>query len=310
LELFPLLRVILLWPLGANEGETTQNRSQPTSNYQKANVWWALPYNASDAQHRFGLAGDEPLRVWLCDPLNGAERFERVITRLDGKTLWFEGPDVLADPTQAEWLRDAVANFAQTQTETEATKPLAGLSGSQRLALLYGQIHQLEVTEMAEIQRLAEAEIHSQSGLERNQLENENLESGPVYTTQLEATTGEENVANQKATNRQQSNIPGSRNPKGRLYRRMLRQRLEQRLRHALEKADATLHSYSETTNADGSPGHLLVEWSEHGHTYRYRTLIGQQDNNFTVVSSGICLSGRDSDFDLTSLVNVMRGED
>jgi hypothetical protein len=313
LELFPLLRVILLWPIGANEVETIQTRSQTTNNYQKANVWWALPFNSSDAQHRFGLAGDEPLRVWLCDPLNGAERFERVITRLDGKTLWFEGPDALADPTQAEWLRDTVANFAQTQTEAEIPKPLAGLSGSQRLALLYGQIHQLEVTEMVEIQRLAEAEIHNQASVESTQLENENLEVGPVHTTQVE-TANNESGANQRATNRQQPNLPGSRHPNGRLYRRMLRQQrerqMEQRLRYALEKADATLYSYSETTNADGSPGHLLVEWSEHGHTYRYRTLIGQQDNNFTVVSSGICLSGRDSDFDLTSLVNVMRRDD
>jgi hypothetical protein len=94
------------------------------------------------------------------------------------------------------------------------------------------------------------------------------------------------------------------------MLRQQREQRLEQGLRYALEKANATLHSYSETTNADGSPGHLVVEWSEHGHTYRYRTLIDQQNSNFTVVSSGICLSGRDSDFDLTSLVNVMRHED
>jgi len=305
LELFPLLRVILLWPLGTKEAASTTTKSR-TTNYQKANVWWALPFNASDAQQRFGLDGMEPLRVWLCDPLNGAERFERVITRLDGKTLWFEGPDALADPTQAEWLRDAVASFAHEGTEP--TKILAGLSGAQRLALLYGQIHQLEIAEMAEVRRLAEAELHNQTGAESRQLEAENLEIGPVQEVQLE-TPADEGLTNLRNGSRL-PNLPGSRNPNGRLYKRMLRQRLEQRLRYALEKADATLHSYSETTTVDGSPGQLVVEWSERGHTYRYRTLIDQQDSNFTVVSSGICLSGRDSDFDLTSLVNVMRGED
>jgi hypothetical protein len=47
------------------------------------------------------------------------------------------------------------------------------------------------------------------------------------------------------------------------------------------------------------------VEWSARGERYRYRSTL---DPNLAVVSSGICLSGRDSDFDLTSLVSVMHG--
>ena len=78
---------------------------------------------------------------------------------------------------------------------------------------------------------------------------------------------------------------------------------MEGHLRHALRKADATLHGYSEALNPDGTLDSLVVEWSERGQGRRYRSTI---DPGLTVVSSGICLSGRDRDFDLTSLVGVM----
>jgi len=79
--------------------------------------------------------------------------------------------------------------------------------------------------------------------------------------------------------------------------------RLERRLRRALEKAEATLLGYSEMTNPDGTPAGIVVEWSDRGGRYRYRSVL---DPGLDVVSSGICLSGRDGDFDLTSLVSVM----
>src|SRR5579875_573527 len=56
LELFPALRVILLWP-------DTGGRVPGT--------WLALPYNDSDARQRFGF-GVELLPVFLCDPTGGA----------------------------------------------------------------------------------------------------------------------------------------------------------------------------------------------------------------------------------------------
>ncbi|MDQ2885656.1 MAG: hypothetical protein M3Y39_06175 [Chloroflexota bacterium] len=241
LELFPSLRVILLWPDSAAK---------------RPGTWWALPFNASDAKQRFGFQ-TEPLPVFLCDPGNGAERFERVIARVDGGTLWFEGPDSLADPTHAEWLRDASA-------QVEATEDfLPGLAASERLALLYWRIRQIEMM-MEPLQRQqATGERGRQDELQRQ--------------------------------NRQQQ-------------RQWLRQgarhnKLETHLQHALAKADATLHSFSELPNTDGSPGHLVVEWSEHGQRRRYRSTI---DARLGVVSSGICLSGRDRQFDLTSLVSVM----
>lgn len=246
LELFPALRMILLWP---------------ASDERRPGTWWALPFNASDAQQRFGLQA-EPLPIFLCDPTNGAERFERVIARVDGGTLWFEGPDSLADPMHAEWLRDA---------SIQATENfLPGLAGSERLALLFWRIRQVEIA--MEPIRLQQAEG------ERKRQESERERQGEL-----------------RRQNRKQQ-------------RQWLRQEarhnaLEVHLQHALAKAAATLHSFIELPNTDGSPGHLVVEWSEQGQRRRYRSTI---DARLGVVSSGICLSGRDREFDLTSLVSVM----
>jgi hypothetical protein len=222
LELFPALRVLLLWPAPSGYPPGT---------------WLALPYNQSDAQQRFGFPM-EPLPVFLCDPTAGAERFERVIVRVDGRALWFEGPDLLADPTHAEWLRSASAQEASQDF-------LPGLASSERQTLLFWRFHQLELARTEEIRHLKRLQ-------QRNRLNQLNL---------------------------------------------------EEKLRYELTKADATFHSYSEVIASDGSVSQLIVEWSEHGQTHRYRSAL---DPRLTVVSSGICLSGRDQDFDLTSLVGVM----
>ncbi len=236
LELFPALRVVLLWP-----------------DPKVAGTWWALPYNESDARKRFGLSG-EPVPVRLCDPLDGAQAFERVMARVDGRALWFDGPDALADSAQAEWLRDAVGQ------EEAPDRLLPGLAGSQKLALLYAQVRGLELARADERLR----ELQALRGSPRERLE---------------------------------------------WLRRTARaDRLQEQLRHALAKADAELLGYTETSNADGTPAGLVVEWRERtGATgaveRRYRSLVSSQ---LSVVSSGICLSGRDRDFDLTSLVSVV----
>lgn len=232
LELFPALRVILLWP-------------EPSRRI--AGTWLALPYNESDADQRFGF-GMEPLPLLLCDPTGGAERFERVIARVDGRVLWFEGPDTLADPTHAEWLRDASAR----ETNEDF---LPGLAATERRALLYWRIRQLELA-LPERIRLSE------------QLPHQPRQEQRAWLSRLDKQID-----------------------------------LESKLRHALAKADATLHSFSEVAAPDGSLQQLIVEWSEHGRARRYRSAL---DPLLTVVSSGICLSGRDHDFDLTSLVGVM----
>ena len=239
LEQFPSLRVILLWP------DQTERRS---------GVWWALPYNASDGKQRFGF-GMEPLPMFLCDPTNGAERFERVIARVDGQRLWFDGPDALADPHHAEWLRDTAADIEHLETF------LSGLAGSERAALVCWSLRQLEQT------------------------------MPPGTTTRHE----QENPRDILEENRQQQQEW--------LRREARRSPLERSLQRALAKADARLLSFSEMSGAHGQQGSLVVEWSAQGQTMRYRSII---DPRMSVVSSGICLSGRDRDFDLTSLVSVM----
>jgi hypothetical protein len=243
LELFPLLRVVLLWP-------------DPAGGV--GGMWWALPYNGSDARQRFGLDPFDPLPVRLCDPTDGAERFARVLTRVDERTLLFDGPDPLADPVHAEWLRDALA----AAEVPERFRP--GLAASERHALLLAQMRALELADGAEETPAAigRAAASDAAGCERNPRRQRELVRRMTGTAQL-----------------------------------------ERRLRRALAKADATLLGYSETTNPDGTPAGIVVEWSDRGGRQRYRSVL---DPGLDVVSSGICLSGRDGDFDLTSLVSVM----
>lgn len=207
LEQFPTLRALLLWP---------------DERRKRAGVWWALPYNASDAMTRFHLP-DEPFPVYLCDPGDGADRFERVIVRVDGSANWYGGPDLRADPEHAERLREA----------REDTR-LSGLSSSERRVLVLDQLHQIDL-------------VREQS-----------LQAG---------------------------------------------KRLEDSLRYALNKANARLLSYREMPGANGQPGYLVVEWNDGTETHHYRSTIAR---DMTVISSGICLSGEDRKFDLTSLVSVM----
>jgi hypothetical protein len=70
------------------------------------------------------------------------------------------------------------------------------------------------------------------------------------------------------------------------------------RLRDALSHAGARLDGYW----ANGS-SEMTVRYVVDGHAHTASVRL----DDLTVVSSGICLSGRDQDFDLTSLVGVMR---
>lgn len=75
--------------------------------------------------------------------------------------------------------------------------------------------------------------------------------------------------------------------------------RSESELRRALEKAGGQLRGFS----AAGSVWN--VHWLDSLGQPHFSSV---RPSDLTVVSSGICLSGRDMDFDLTSLVAVMEG--
>jgi hypothetical protein len=79
------------------------------------------------------------------------------------------------------------------------------------------------------------------------------------------------------------------------------RARPESRLRQALTHAGANLRDFSEWADV------YRVSYEVDGQRH---TSVVRKDN-LAVVTAGICLSGRDSDFDLGSLIGVLReGED
>ena len=75
----------------------------------------------------------------------------------------------------------------------------------------------------------------------------------------------------------------------------------EQRLRRALEVGGGELHGFVD----HGS--YWTVEWST-GEGQRHTSAVSR--DQLTVLSAGVCLDDRDSDFDLESLVGVMEGSD
>jgi hypothetical protein len=126
LALWQALRLVLLHPLGEH-GD-----------------WAALPLNPSDAWQRFGMRG--PLVARLVE--NG-QPFERVIARVEGRTLWYDDQDRRADPAIAESLRAALH-------AEQAAPNVANLSpGEQAAYALLARQHMRDHTEQRLIDALA-----------------------------------------------------------------------------------------------------------------------------------------------------------
>ncbi len=87
--------------------------------------------------------------------------------------------------------------------------------------------------------------------------------------------------------------------PAQRLHNRTSAQQTDlERLRQALSHAGARLERYWQSSEGVVTVSYV-VDGNQHSASVRL--------DDLSVVSSGICLSGQDSDFDLTSLVGVMR---
>jgi hypothetical protein len=85
-------------------------------------------------------------------------------------------------------------------------------------------------------------------------------------------------------------------------FRRVLKQRREEnRLKEALEIAGGTLGKFRDRGT------YWTVEWTTSAGERQTSAIL---KSDLTVISSGICLSGRDRDFDLTSLVGVIEARD
>lgn len=78
-------------------------------------------------------------------------------------------------------------------------------------------------------------------------------------------------------------------------------QRDEKRLRQALKLGGGELHQFQDRND------YWTVDWTT-ADGVRHTSAITK--NDLTVISSGICLSGRDRDFDLQSLVGVMEHQE
>jgi hypothetical protein len=103
LALWPAVRLVLVEPVDAT-------------------TWVVLPYSPADAQQRFGRGGPQAVQL-----VEGGQPFERIIGRVEGRTIWYDQPDRRADPQTAEQLRERLAAEADTPG-------VAGLSAGEQAA--------------------------------------------------------------------------------------------------------------------------------------------------------------------------------
>ncbi|GAB4461061.1 MAG: hypothetical protein OHK0029_25820 [Armatimonadaceae bacterium] len=254
-------------------------------------TWLAYPANEADMAQRFGEA--RPVAVHL---VTEGTAFEQVTARCVGGAWWFEEIDRRADPEPLEKLRDALRAvvepaelaFGGMTPEMRTVYDLAAQSEERFARVRQQRINEAERQRQAERRaqvRRAEQQFREEHGYswydeahwdERQEWEREAMVAEPP---EPQAGRG------RRPQRRNRRNAPENRHPD------------DHRLREALAVGGGELRDYTDRGE------YYLVEWATQDGV-RHTSAIAKAD--LTVISSGICLSGRDRDFDLQSLVGVM----
>jgi hypothetical protein len=246
-------------------------------------TWLGFPASEGDMRQRFGEV--RPVAIHLVT--EGAV-FEQVTARCVGGAWWFEETDRRADPVAADRLRGALWDV----TAPEDLR-FAGLTPEMRAA--YDLVAQadprfeaLRRERAAEQQRRAEQQYRAEFGCEWH------VEAyRDEYDTVWGAAGDPAPPAPPRRRDRRGQRPGAGRNDRGAGD--------EQRLRDALRIGGGDLRAFNDRGES------WLVEWTM-ADGRRHTSAIAKGD--LTVISSGICLSGRDRDFDLQSLVGVIEGRE
>jgi hypothetical protein len=237
-------------------------------------TWLAYPVNESDMQQRLGAAKPVPVHL-----VTEAVAFEPIIARFDGSAWWFDEIDRRAEPQPAEQLKEQLRQLTIPQS-IQFSGMTPEMLTVYDLALQQSEAYQAQVWQQQEEQRLRE--------IQRQQRQ----EARQRYHNRLQ----QEALLQQRATEYQNLRYTGNRKQSGRRHRND-----EGRLRDALQMGGGNLQEFRDRGDF------WQVEWTT-GNGERHTSAISKGD--LTVISSGICLSGGDRNFDLQSLVGVIEARD
>ena len=248
-------------------------------------TWLAYPINEADMQQRLGAA--QPVPVHL---VTDAGAFEPIIARFDGSAWWFDEIDRRAEPQPAEHLREQLRQLTMPEN-----LQFSGMTPEMRtvygLALQQSEAYQTQICQQQEEERRRAAQRHQRK--EERQSRRHNRLQQEVRLQQIR----QQQLREQQRPAENQDWQEGG-NPRH-IARRHRNE--EGRLRDALRMGGGNLQEFRDRGEF------WQVEWTTRNGE-RHTSAIAKSD--LTVISSGICLSGYDRDFDLQSLVGVIEARD
>ena len=238
-------------------------------------TWLAYPVNESDMQQRLGATKPVPVHL-----VTEASAFEPIIARSDGSAWWFDEIDRRAEPQPAERLREQLRQVTMPENVhfpgmTPEMHTVYELALQQTEEYQLRMQHQRQVREQRERQR-------DQRLARRTQREEEHRQQAQAFQPQ------EQHRYYQWETQQSRRHRRNSNNE-------------ERRLRDALHMGGGELRDFRDRGDF------WQVEWTTRNGEHHTSAI---SKNDLTVISSGICLSGGDRNFDLQSLVGVIEAQD